>query len=148
MSLDLRSLGANIRSLVFRLASSAEEGSASYSIGFNELSDRQKALVCLYAITTFVVDRRTCVFLDEPENFLALPEIQPWVADLRDRVEESGGQVILASHYPELIDYLADGCGLIFDRPHSGHVRVRSYSAPDNSLTPSERLARGRGPDA
>jgi predicted ATPase len=109
---------------------------------FDELSDGQRILICLYALLNFVVDGHGCLFLDEPENYLALPEIQPWLMELRDRIDDHGGQVILISHHPEIIDYLAPELGLVFERVGVGPVRVRPYN-PDDVLSPSEQIARG-----
>jgi hypothetical protein len=48
----------------------------------------------------------------------------------------------LISHHPEIIDYLAPEVGLLFERDGPGPVRVRKYK-PDESLSPSEQIARG-----
>lgn len=90
----------------------------------------------------FVVEGNACLFLDEPENYIAIPEIQPWLMELRDRIEDRGGQVILISHHPEIINYLAPELGILFERTGSGPVRVRSYEA-GQLLSPSEQIARG-----
>jgi predicted ATPase len=142
-SLDLRSLGANLRTLQgrFTVPSSPPH---SISFGFEELSDGQRVLICLYALLDFLVEDGACLFLDEPENYIALPEIQPWLMELRDHIDDHGGQVILISHHPELIDYLASDIGLVFERTDSGPARVRKY-VPEagQSLSPSEQIARG-----
>lgn len=44
----------------------------------------------------------------EPENFLALPEIQPWLLQMADKVEQEACQIFFISHHPELINYLAE----------------------------------------
>jgi predicted ATPase len=143
-SLDLRSSGANLRTLAVRIAASGNGNQNRFALSFDELSEGQRVLVCLYAILNFAISRGSCVFLDEPENYIAIPEIQPWLMELRDRVEENGGQISLLSHHPEVINYLAPELGLVFERAGAGPVRVRKFvSAPDDSLTPSERIARG-----
>jgi len=142
-SLDLSLAGANSRILTAKFAlPSSVNPRAGYPVAFDELSDGQRVLICLYALLNFVVDGHTCIFLDEPENYIAPPEIQPWLMELRDRIEDRGGQVVLISHHPETIDYLAPEVGLVFERAGPGPVRVRSYR-PDQSLLPSEQIARG-----
>ena len=141
-SLDLRSAGANVRVLAVRFGFSGPDPRQGYTVAFQELSDGQRVLICLYALLDFLVKGNACLFLDEPENFIALPEIQPWLMELGDRIQDRGGQVVLVSHHPELIDYLAPELGLVFEREGPGPVRVRKY-APDPVLSPSEKVARG-----
>jgi len=141
--LDLRSAGANLRILAVRFAMPGSESPRrGFPVAFHELSDGQRVLICLYALLDFLVKGNACLFLDEPENFIALPEIQPWLMELGDRIQDRGGQVVLVSHHPELIDYLAPELGLVFEREGPGPVRVRKY-APDPVLSPSEKVARG-----
>lgn len=142
-SLDLSDAGANSRILAveFDLPSPVSPR-AGYPVAFDELSDGQRVLIGLYALLNFVVDGNACLFLDEPENYIAIPEIQPWLMELRDRIDDRGGQVILISHHPEMINYLAPEHGLVFERVGPGPVRVRKYT-PDQSLPPSEQIARG-----
>lgn len=49
----------------------------SYSI--SELSEGQRCLISLYMILHFPIERGDTVFVDEPDNFIALREIQPWL---------------------------------------------------------------------
>ena len=142
-SLDLRSAGANLRVLAVRFAIPPLSSPPNvFEVAFGELSDGQRVLICLYALLNFVVSGNACLFLDEPENYVAIPEIQPWLMELRDHIEDLGGQVILISHHPEIVDYLAPEFGLVFERVGPGPVRVRNYK-PDQSLPPSEQIARG-----
>jgi len=142
-SLDLRSAGANQRSLEARFIILPESSPPNYfAISFGELSDGHRVLICLYALLNLVVREGACLFLDEPENYIAIPEIQPWLMELRDRIEDLGGQVILISHHPEIINYLAPEVGLVFERVGPGPVRVRNYE-PDPSLPPAEQIACG-----
>ncbi len=101
-------------------------------------------LVCLYSLLDFVVEHGAFLMIDEPECHLGLPEIQPWLMELRDALEGRGAQVVLVSHHPELIDYLAPEIGLVFERPGAGPVRVRQFTVkPGATLSPSELIARG-----
>jgi predicted ATPase len=142
-SLDLRSVGANLRTLAVRFnASQTSQSGSGFTLGFGELSDGQRVLICLYALLNFAVGGAGSLFLDEPENYIAIPEIQPWLMEMRDRIEDHGGQVILISHHPEIINDLAPECGLVFERTGPGAVRFRTYN-PETNLPPSEQIARG-----
>jgi len=138
-SLDSTFAGGRVRILKARFQG---ESSTDYSLNFTELSDGQRALICLYSLLDFLVDRGTCLAIDEPENFIAIPEIQPWLIELLDRIEEVGGQVILTSHHPEVVNYLAPELGIILERDGPGPVRVRPYS-DTGMLAPAEAIARG-----
>jgi hypothetical protein len=108
------------------------------------LSDGQRCLICLYTILHFVLAKGSTVILDEPDNFVSLREIQPWLMRASDMVEEGHGQIILISHHPELINQWAPGCGVQFVRDPLGPVRVEEFRGEPNShLSPAELVARG-----
>ncbi len=112
---------------------------------FGELSDGQRTLICLYTLLQAARKHGYILCLDEPENFLALPEIQPWLIDLYDQCQESGTQAMLISHHPELINYLlASPVGYWFERDEHLLTRVKAIAAePDGGLPVSELIARG-----
>jgi predicted ATPase len=121
------------------------ERDQSVAIRFDELSDGQRLLIALYAVLHGASGLGYSLFLDEPDNYLALPEIQPWLTALNDAVDDGAfPQVLLISHHPELIDYLgvSDGCWL--ERADQGPVRVKRLPGPEDSpLRLSEIIARG-----
>ena len=114
------------RELLASFVSAGDEPSRSYRFG--ELSDGQRALIVLYSLVFETIPDtgspddsgslpRT-LFLDEPDNYVTLPELQPWLAELEDGAGDTLPQVVLISHHPEAIDFLADntvwlarGCG-------------------------------------
>ncbi len=125
---------------------------------FHELSDGQRALIVLYTLVIYASETGAILCIDEPENFLALPEIQPWLIYLFDlcnqqRQEQNGGQkqgsekqlqAILISHHPELINYLAVSNGIWFSRENHGQVRTkRIANEVAGGLPISELVARG-----
>lgn len=111
---------------------------------FNELSEGQRCLICLYTILHFVLSKGGTVVLDEPDNFLALREIQPWLMTASDAVEDSGGQLIIISHHPEIINQWAPAGGVMFVRNEAGPVSVEPFEVNAyTSLTPAELVARG-----
>lgn len=141
-SFDVRSIGGAVRQVTAKFAASDADGSQLFQISFGELADGQRTLIALYAVLEFLVQDGACLFLDEPENFIALSEIQPWLLELQDRLVDKGGQVTLLSHHPEIIDYLAVEKGIVFERIGSGPVRVGHLSS-ESTLPLSEQAARG-----
>ena len=84
-------------------------------------------------------------FLDEPDNYVALPEIQPWLMKLADACGDSLAQAVVCSHHPELIDYLGAGSGLVLSREAGGVVTAREFDRDQlqDGIKLSEKVARG-----
>jgi predicted ATPase len=82
-------------------------GGTEYELGWGSLSDGQRLLIALYGALRFALHRASVVALDEIENYVSPAEIQPWFRALLDVSAESGAQLLVASHHPEAIDYLA-----------------------------------------
>jgi AAA15 family ATPase/GTPase len=97
---------------------------------FDELSDGQKTLAALYTLIYCIPDN-SIICIDEPENFLALPEIQPWLNALRDQCSERNMQAILISHHPSLINFLATDLGYWFSR-EDNHTRIEKIAKQDD----------------
>jgi predicted ATPase len=122
------------------LAAEFEDGQGrTLKFGFRELSEGQRCLVGLYTILHFVVANGGTVIIDEPDNFIALREIQPWLMAVADCVDDGKGQVILISHHPELINQWAPENGVLFVREGVGPVRVKEFRGdPQSGLSPAE----------
>lgn len=97
---------------------------------FNELSEGQKVLIALYALV-YCTPENSLICIDEPENFLALPEIQPWLNVLREQCKERKLQALLISHHPSLINFLAAGSGYWFSR-QDNHTRIEKITEQGN----------------
>jgi len=111
---------------------------------FDELSDGQRALIGLYTLLHCALADQTTICIDEPDNFVALVEIQPWLSRLSDLAQEAGSQVLIASHHPELLNQLATRNGVVLDRVDGRQTLVRPFAPPsDTTLTPAEIVARG-----
>lgn len=121
--------------------------SKKYDVQFNELSDGQRMLLLLYTLVTFSASAGgapVTLLLDEPANFVSLREIQPWLRELEERVEEGDLQAIVVSHNPEVLDAWAGAYGIRFNRNAAGPTRIgRLVVDADDPLSPSERIARG-----
>lgn len=124
--------------------SSAESNANEISLPFSSLSDGQRGLIALYLLLFAGARNSNVVCIDEPDNYVALRELQPWLIALKDRIEDSGCQCLIISHHPELLNYLAPDCGQVFYRESGGLSRSKSFDWDrHNSLTPAEAVARG-----
>ncbi|MEO7652003.1 MAG: ATP-binding protein, partial [Bryobacteraceae bacterium] len=95
-------------------------------------------------ILHFVLAKGNTVILDEPDNFVSLREIQPWLTAVTDAVEGGRGQILVISHHPEFINQWAPQGGVQFVRDGIGPVRIEGFhSDPESSLSPAELVARG-----
>jgi predicted ATPase len=111
---------------------------------FSELSDGQRSLVALYTLLHCGVRPGGLLLLDEPDNFVALAELQPWLVALADRLRTMDCQAIVISHHPECIDYLAGSEILWAKRAEGGATVVGPWQFDaSKALSPSEAIARG-----
>ncbi len=84
----------------------------------------------MYAALYGMLGPQSLLCFDEPDNFVSLPEVQPWLQALRDLLEQRGGQAIVISHHPEVIDYLATDSAWRFERPAGVVVARKLDFAP------------------
>ena len=140
-SIRLERLGQDTRALTVTF----EENGEDYELRFGEISDGQRVLIVLYGLVYLAKGQGYTFFLDEPDNFVALPEIQPWLMMLADACGDSVTQAVICSHHPELIDYLGTESGLVLSRRDSGVVTARRFESDlvRDGLKLSEVVARG-----
>jgi hypothetical protein len=101
-------------------------------------------MIVLYTFLLGLQDLGHTLFIDEPENYVSLPEIQPWLMALNSACGERFPQTVLISHHPELIDYLGPECGKWIERDPLGPTRVKNTpERVDEGLKLSEQIARG-----
>jgi len=112
---------------------------------FSELSDGQRSLVGLYTLLHCALVEHSTLCIDEPDNFIALSEIQPWLLLLIDRAEETSSQIMIASHHPEFLNQLASRNGVVIERSNAGPtLPPRAFELQnDTTLTAAEIVARG-----
>jgi len=131
------------------------------SVTFGALSDGQRMLIALYALLFSLKARSETVdgnvyqpasllCLDEPDNFIAPREIQPWLTAVEDFLLDRPHRLLIISHHPESIDYcLTPSTGeafsaFWFSREDNKHTRVQLIDPNDlGTLKPSELAARG-----
>ena len=131
---------------MFDFAGDGASDGPNFRLRFDELSDGDRTLVVLYGLIHLRQDAGgVTLFLNGPDNFLALSEIQPWLLELVDLCDETPSQAVVCSHHPELIDYLGPDRGVLLVRESSTATEARPIQTPatDNGLTLSETLARG-----
>ncbi len=118
-------------------------GEAAFSL--DALSEGQRQLLMLYLLLE-AVGPHTTLFLDEPDNFISIREVQPWLSELERVLEEKGAQAIIISHGTEAMDYLASRQAFVVTRPEGGATRITAHDDSDGSR-PSEVVLYG-GHDA
>jgi predicted ATPase len=124
---DIRNpvIGTDSRSLVVQFSN--EQGSVS--LPFEDLSDGEKCfMICAVVLAANVHHGPVVCFWDEPDNYLALPEVGQFVVALR-RAFQSGGQFIATSHNPEAIRRFSDENTLVlYRKSHLEPTIVRPLS--------------------
>ena len=127
------------------LATFPSEGDGTpRSYRFDQLSDGQRALIPDTGSPIDSTGVPRTLFLDEPDNYVTLPELQPWLAELEDGAGDTLPQAVLISHHPEAIDFLADSTVWLAREPES-HTRIVEPKN-DTGLRMSEVYARGWTP--
>ena len=145
-NIHLQQSGLDTRALMLDFAGDSATGGPNYKLRFDELSDGQRALMVLYALVHLRgASAGVILFLDEPDNFLTLAEIQPWLLELVDLCDRTPSQAVVCSHHPELIDYLGPDRGVLLVRESSTAISARPLKGlvADDGLRLSEQLARG-----
>lgn len=125
------------------LVASFEVAEVKFSLDFEQLSEGQRQLIVLYVLRHVVCQPGRLVVFDEPDNYVALREIQPWLGELTDlALSEGGPQLWFVSHHPELLNQLARERGHQLARVAGGPTRLVPF--PDTAgLTPAQLVAGG-----
>ncbi len=110
-----------------------------------DLSDGQRAVIALYTLLYCLPEDGYSLCIDEPENYLALPEIQPWLDILDNQTQNGKIQALLISHHPKVINFLADDAGFWLSREGAGSTRIRKIHSggQENGLPMSDLIDRG-----
>lgn len=122
------------------------KGPIEFDATFSCLSEGQRCLIYLYSMLAFVVDKGGLCAFDEPEGFIALRELQPFLSQLRTRGEESNAQAIIVSHHPEVLNDLGLHEGILLWRDEGGPVRCKALEGKkilESGSTISEFFACG-----
>jgi len=120
-------------------------GARDYVLDFEQLSDGQRVLLALGVILDHQADARRPLALDEPDNYVALAEVQPLLMRALDTaLDGSGAQLLVISHHPEFLNQLAPTHGLVFFRDGGGPTRTKAFQSSE-ALPAAELIARGVG---
>ena len=136
--------------LYFELKKTLTDVIGAGLLRFDRISDGQRALIVLYSLIHLAGGGGYTLFLDEPENYVALRELQPWLMSLENACGDVVSQAVVSSHHPELIDYLGYESGIMLQRETSGVITVsrpqtKSGDGTEDTigLKLSELVARG-----
>lgn len=140
-SFRLEDVGLNTKALQLRFEGS--NGAKSGVLFFDTLSDGEKTLVALYMVRAALASEAAqTILLDEPDNYVGLPELQPWVLSVRELLDENH-QAILISHHPEVLNNADENFGRYLWRDnHTSPTRIGPLNVP-SGLTAGEAVARG-----
>jgi predicted ATPase len=132
-------VGANAKVLQLRF----DHDGAKTLFSTNELSDGERALLALYMIRAAVAGNSLhSVFIDEPDNFVGVQELQPWVLAMREQLDDQR-QLVLISHHPEILTSGGQSNARYISREnHNSPSKHRLLSVP-GGISLAEGLARG-----
>jgi len=111
-------------------------------IPFSCLSDGEKMLVCLYMIHTALVKGNTeSVFIDEPDNYISLQELQPWLLSMSE-IMDKRHQAIIISHNAEILESNPSKGTVFWRDNHKSPTRIGQLNIPVGMNT-RDALVRG-----
>ncbi|MGC8561227.1 MAG: AAA family ATPase [Phycisphaerae bacterium] len=137
----MEDVGLNTKALQLRF--DAANGSDAGLLFFHQLSDGEKALLGLYMVRAALgTGAAKTVLIDEPDNFVGLPELQPWVLSMRELLDHDH-QALLISHHPEILSSAGGDSGRYLWRDsHTSPTRIGPLKIPEG-LSAGEAVARG-----
>lgn len=140
-SFKLVNVGLNAKALQLRF--DAEGNTKSTLLFLEQLSDGERGLIGLYMVRAAMqTGAARSVLLDEPDNFVGLPELQPWVLSMRELLDEEH-QLIVISHHPEILSNSGEANGRYLWRDnHTSPTRIGPLKVPEG-MTAGEAIARG-----
>jgi hypothetical protein len=133
-------VGLNAKALQLRFE---EKGGKPVLLYFDQLSDGERALIGLYMVRSALETGAVrSVLIDEPDNFVGLPELQPWVLSMRELLDDEH-QLIAISHHPEILSNTGEANGRYLWRDnHTSPTRIGPLKVPEG-MTAGEAIARG-----
>jgi hypothetical protein len=110
---------------------------------FDQLSDGERALIGLYMVRSALeTGAARTVLIDEADNFVGLPELQPWVLSMRELLDDEH-QLVLISHHPEILSNSGEENGRYLWRDnHTSPTRIGPLKVPEG-MNVGEAIARG-----
>ncbi len=140
-SISLKEVGEDTRAMKVLFKQTGIKKTQAYDV--SELSEGQRMLLVLYTLIHSFQGDDASLFIDEPDNFLALREVQPWLSTLSDAIGDKLGQAVIISHHPEIVNYLGGAHGIWLERDGGGPVRVAPSPKNVDGLSLGDTVARG-----
>jgi energy-coupling factor transporter ATP-binding protein EcfA2 len=107
----------------------SQEGKKT-AIQFDKLADGEKCVIlaALVLAASQADNGPILCFWDEPDNFLALSEIEHFISILKKRFLQKG-QIIMSSHNPEtIVRFSEDNTYIFFRNDHVSPTRIKTIS--------------------
>lgn len=111
---------------------------------FDALSAGQRVLIALYYFL-HGGGRNRLLLLDEPDNFITLPEVQPLLLDIAEEAGDELPQVAMISHHPKAVDSISPEDTVWMDREAEQPARIVKFEN-DTKLYTSQLFAQGMAP--
>ena len=140
---SLRTVDVGLNTEALQLRFEGSNGGDAGVLFFDQLSDGEKALAGLYMVRAALATGAVqTVLIDEPDNFVGLPELQPWVLSMRELLDEDH-QAILISHHPEILSSAGEDFGRYLWRDnHTSPTRIGPMKVP-KGLNAGEAITGG-----
>lgn len=140
-SIRLEKVGIDTRAFLLNF----ETNKQRYSLNLDEISDGQRALLVLYALLQITKEQGYILLFDEPDNYISLNEIQPWLMAISDSCGVKVPQAVICSHHPEIMDYIGANSAIHFRAETNGAIKANLFETEqfDGGLKFSEIIARG-----
>ena len=139
--LKLAEVGRDAREL--RAVFKSENG-AQQEYAFDELSLGQRTLIALYCFL-HGGDRNRLLLIDEPDNFVTLPEVQPLILEMDIGAGDELPQIAMISHHPEAVDFISNKETVWMAREPEQPARIVEFEN-DTKLHTSKLYARDLAP--
>jgi predicted ATPase len=130
--------GSGVKELraVFSISEKGPRLATEVKFALHALSEGQRQLLFLYLLLQ-TLDRPSFLFLDEPDNFISLREIQPWLSELESTLEASKSQALVVSHTTEAMDFLDSRQAFTVTRPDGAETHVSKLDGSDGTKASS-----------
>ena len=143
---DFRSfklVSTGLQAMTLQLRFDAKGNQESGTLFIDQLSSGEKMLIGLYMIrSALATGAAQTILIDEPDNFVGLPELQPWVLSLMELLAKDT-QAIVISHHPEILNTAGETFGRYLWRDnHTSPTRIGPLRTVEG-LSLSEAITRG-----
>lgn len=134
---------AGLQSKALQLRFGATNGKEAGTLYLDQLSDGEKMLVGLYMVRSALATGAIhTALIDEPDNFVGLPELQPWVLSMMELLGDDR-QAVLISHHPEILAHAGEEYGRYLWRDnHTSPTRIGPLQVPEG-MSAGEAITRG-----